>query len=176
MGWWLPILIYLTFVAQATWGNALAVAGLQPDFVLLMLFWLMPRLRGWQALLCVMACGIMADGLSAATPGIETAVFALTAFFWQHLHRRGAGRSALLSCPWLVAVALFKVLCVQFLRHCCDGEPLAWGETALYGLLSGLFLVAISLGPVACATCYRIVRGDRLPAPRVQNRWNMLTE
>ncbi len=169
---------YTIFVVHSGFARALAIYGCTPHLVLAGLILMAVRVCARQGLLFAAGWGLLLDCLGTGRIGINVVALTLAAAAVQQIHARWP-----LQTPWRLGTAAFFV--IGFESIASAGLPLlAGGQSPNLRLLvvhaagsavySGLVVAMVSL--VTRMILRPPAASSDADAPRVSNKWRMLTE
>jgi len=171
-------LIYIAFALQLTLAPQLAIAGCTPQFVLVVLMLIVPRMNGFAGLLSAATCGLIADCLATTGLSVNVVCFTWIAFFAQRAApylspRTPALASLIVAIPVVVAVAVSAAARLWLAR-----QQIAHSELAILSIGNGVYtglLATIVLLPLRILSVSNAPSSSSNNTGRVANRWKMLT-
>jgi rod shape-determining protein MreD len=176
---WIVVWTYTVFVLHSGYARALSIYGSRPHLVLVGLVLMIVRVNGRRGLLIAAGWGLLLDCLGTERLGMNLIGLTLTAWAVQQIDARWP-----LSSPWRLGALAALAAGIEFIAASglwtLSGVPglefkrivAAAAGSAVY---SGL---CVAVGSFAAALVLHRSRVDEpaATAPRVSNKWRMLTE
>ncbi len=173
----LLILTYVALVLESSVRTEIAVKGIAPSFLLLVVFAAVLLIDGWPALIWAALAGLLSDCLQPGQLGIDMMCATVVAYVVQRAIR---GRST--ESTFAIACVNFLMILTIAMASSVVRHPPAPGSDDLMQLLMpalGVAAYSAMLGLV-CMTLWRFAR-NLLPGfgsrhgTRPSRRWNTLT-
>lgn len=174
----LATLTYATFVLQSTLAPDLAVSGIVPQFVPLVLLLTALQLRGRAGLLLAAGWGLLSDCLGPDTFGPDVVCFSLAVYLLQQIRRHALLHSPVGKGCMLALLISFtssgSAMLHDWRAHQAIDYVATFRQSAYTAGYSGTIGLALLLVSQALSSLIPQLR--QAPAADVANRWNMLTE
>jgi len=179
--WWLfsfTPLVYVAFAMQLTLAPRLAIKGCAPQFVLLVVMLVVPRMSGVAGLLAAASCGLLADCLASTGLGVDLVCFTWAAFFAQRAAQYLNPRRPIVAGAVVAASVAVLTGVSAIARLWLSRQQIDFGEISLVSFGSGIYtgaVAAVLLLPLRLLPYSQAASISQHHTERVANRWKMLT-